>query len=88
MTWINVKDELPELKHCSYDSNIDESEPVLVFSEGKEIAIATLTKLIKDFNNYSGFKKGDFRWGYTNVDFYIRKVTHWQHLPKKPKGLD
>ena len=73
MSWISVKDHLPELKLHNYFSQ--ESDPVLA-TDGKVIFVA-----------YFLFAEGEFeaKWKKSGRDFYdFYGVTHWMPLPKLP----
>jgi Protein of unknown function (DUF551) len=74
LMWISIYDKLPECN--SQHSNIFESRPVLVFSNG-EISIDRFCCEYTSGSN--GYEKPVYKW--VECD----NVTHWMGLPEEPE---
>lgn len=76
MTWINIKDSLPETNK-SVNGYIFDSEPVLVWTK-KGYSISNYTKRFRSGENNNLKFVGEF-WNSKH------EVSHWAHLPNKPE---
>ena len=78
--WISVKDRLPEIvsTHKRYRSTIKKSIRVLCVCVQKSGKTMVKEGYCEWYNDYP-----EPRW---QIPGTIDEVTHWQYLPKPPKG--
>ena len=78
--WISVKDKLPEIvsTHKRYRSTIKKSIRVLCVCVQKSGKTMVKEGYCEWYNDYP-----EPRW---QIPGTIDEVTHWQYLPKPPKG--
>ena len=78
--WISVKDKLPEVVsiHKGYRSTVKKSIRVLCVCVQKSEKTMVKEGYCEWYNDYP-----EPRW---KIPGTIDEVTHWQYLPKAPKG--
>lgn len=73
MSWISVKDRLPEKSgvYFAFSTNPDRD------CKGEELEV--LVNLLYTFNAEAG--KGECQWQGVAIPFYDNGITHWAPLP-------